>query len=139
MSKIIVGDAMKTLFPTCLVTATIPSALAAMTEYAVRAIVVVDEEGLLTGIFSQTDALRAWGSSPNHRAYMESHVGSYMTPKVLTCPRDTPLQTAARLLTDRRLHRLIVVRKQNQGRSLPVGMLSQNDILRATIYLVSDD
>lgn len=105
---------------------------------------VVDEGGLLLGIVSDRDVLRAlqgrgrdesvlarWshlGRGHGDRSSLESvTAGDVMTARLVTAPQDAPVEEAIRLMTTHRLKRLPVV--DGEGRYL--GMLSRDALLRA--------
>lgn len=56
----------------------------------------------------------------------ERTVGEAMTPSVWSMPSSTPVQHAARLMLDNRIHRVLIV---NDG--ILVGIVSASDIVRA--------
>ncbi len=112
---------------------------------------VVDEEGLLCGVVSARDLLRAVAEehdSPTggpeyfreDREFAareggsdledfqdrlgERAVGDVMTESCLTVSPDTPVDTLARLFREHRVHRLLVV----EGRNL-VGIVTTFDLL----------
>ena len=99
-------------------------------HHRIHALVVVEGPGYLAGVFSQTDALRAWRQGLDYEQSMNSPVGEFMTKSVVTCMAHLDMTRAAKLLTDHKIHRLIVVEERNDGRIWPVGVLSQTDIVR---------
>lgn len=87
---------------------------------------VVDRDGRLVGVLSQTDLVRArvidhlWATLPGLA------VRHLMSSPVVTVREDLPLDEAAALMEARRIHRLVVV--ADDGRT-PVGMLSVSDLI----------
>jgi CBS domain-containing protein len=100
-----------------------------LTERRFTGAPVVDAEGKLIGVISQTDLL----SDKVQRAASEGDAAapvqtaeSVMTPLVCTVPRDTDIRAAARLMVNEKIHRLIVT----DGERV-VGIVSTLDLLRA--------
>lgn len=87
---------------------------------------VVDHDGRLVGVLSQTDLLRArvidhlWATLPGLA------VRHLMSAPAVTVSEDMPLDEAASLMEVRRIHRLVVV--ADDGRT-PVGVLSVSDLI----------
>jgi CBS domain-containing protein len=96
-----------------------------MVEEDVSALAVVDQEGNLAGIISRTDLLRAlleysdWQNQP---------IRDYMNPQVVTVPPQTTLLEVAKLLLDKQIHRVVVVRKEN-GKEHPISVVSAADVV----------
>jgi CBS domain-containing protein len=94
--------------------------------YRVTGLPVVDEHGTLIGVISQTDLL--WGPGLHIAALLRSktsglRVGELMTTPPVTIPLATSIVDAARMMLERKVHRLVAV--DDQGR--PVGVLSATD------------
>ncbi len=83
----------------------------------VTAIPVVDAEGRPVGIVSATDLVPALKAS--------SPVRTIMTQKVYTVPRYGDVSTAARVMRNRKIHRVVVTHEQKV-----VGVLSAFDLLK---------
>jgi len=87
---------------------------------------VVDRDGQLVGVLSQTDLLRArvidhlWNTLPGLA------VRHLMTAPAVTVTENTSLDEAAALMEERQIHRLVVVAED--GRT-PVGVLSVSDLV----------
>lgn len=87
---------------------------------------VVDRDGRLVGVLSQTDLLRArvidhlWATLPGLA------VRHLMSTPAVTVSEDLPLDEAASLMEVRRIHRLVVVADDG---CTPVGMLSVSDLI----------
>jgi len=99
---------------------------------------VLDPQGRLVGIVSDRDLLLASPSPATSLAIWEIHellakltVEKIMTREVLTVPEDTPLEEAARLMVDRRIGGLPVMR----GAAL-VGIISESDLFQALLQLL---
>ena len=89
---------------------------------------VLDREGELAGVISQTDLLRAraiehlWSSWPGLRA---RHL---MSQPALTVGPETSIDEAARIMEEYRVHRLVVVSAETRR---PIGVLSVSDLLHS--------
>lgn len=100
-----------------------------MTDANVRALVVVDGPCGLAGIVSQTDLVNARLERPGTVNWQSTPVCEVMTVEVLTVTTDTLLDQAAKLMLDRKVHRLVVVDGSGAECS-PIGVLSIGDIMR---------
>ena len=116
-----------------------------MLEYRISGLPVVDAKGSLVGIVTEGDFLRRaeagterkrprwleFITGPGRLAdeYVHSHgrkVAEVMTPEPLTITEDTPVEDVVRLMEQRRIKRLPVVR----GTSV-VGIVSRANLLHA--------
>lgn len=115
-----------------------------MLEHRISGLPVVEDNGTLAGIVTESDLLRkASGPSPLQRLAwlkpeqaqeLEQHLRRYeakvaadmMTRPVVTADEDTPLRELARLMVDRRINRVAIVR-----RGQVVGIVTRHDILKA--------
>jgi acetoin utilization protein AcuB len=95
--------------------------------YHISGVPVVDRDGQLVGVLSQTDLLRArvidhlWNTLPGLA------VRHLMTTPAITVTEATPLNEAAVLMEDRQIHRLVVVSDDDARR--PVGVVSVSDVV----------
>jgi CBS domain-containing protein len=100
----------------------------------VSALVVTDEEGYLAGIISRTDLLRALLA---HKDWEEQPVSVYMNSDVVSVKPDTTLEEVARLLTEKHIHRVVVVSEEG-GKKRPISVVSAADVVyhmvKATIW-----
>jgi CBS domain-containing protein len=87
---------------------------------------VVDRDGQLVGVLSQTDLLRARVIDHLWKAMPGLAVRHLMTTPAVTAREDMPLDEAASLMEERQIHRLVVV--DEDGRT-PIGVLSVSDIV----------
>ncbi len=107
---------------------------------------VVDEDGRPVGVVSQHDLVASQADPPSAgdsgRFYTDVEtyrdiarapidpsellVSRVMTPEVVSVDRETPIAEAARLMRDRRVHRLLVTRK-----GVLVGIVTSIDLLAA--------
>lgn len=121
-----------------------------MLEHRISGLPVVDENGTLVGIVTESDLLRkASGPSPLQRLAwlkqeqaeeLEQHLRRYegkvaadmMTREVVTAEDDSPLRELARLMAARRINRVPIVR-----RGQVVGIVTRHDILE--VFTRSDE
>jgi CBS domain-containing protein len=95
----------------------------------VHGLPVVDAAGTLVGVISQTDLLRARATEYLWANWEGLKVRHLMTSPALTVRRDVPLALAARKMERHHVHRLVVVASEDE--SLPIGVLSTTDLVRA--------
>jgi acetoin utilization protein AcuB len=118
--------------------ASVPEALSLMRDKKVRRLPVLDARGKLVGIVSEKDLLYA---SPSPSTTLSSweipsilaklKVDKIMSKKVLTVPEDTPLEEAARVMADRKIGGLPVLRD-----GALVGIITETDVFRALLHLL---
>lgn len=118
--------------------APLSEAIDKLRENHISALVVVDHSGHMVGLISQTDLLRAWQQATNDPNTMSSPVSAFMTRDVISCAPHKSLDYAMRTLNQHKIHRLVVVESRDGGRfvsdrMMPVGIVSQTDIVRALI------
>ena len=91
----------------------------------ISALVVVDLEGCLGGIFTRTDLLRAGLASDD----WEKHtVKDYMNPDVVTVSPETSLSQVASILLNNQIHRVVVVQSE-EGKQRPLSVVSTADLV----------
>jgi predicted transcriptional regulator len=117
---------------------TLAEAINMMRQNRISALVVVDHSGHMVGVISQTDLLRAWQESAGDSSVMNKAVAKYMTRDVISCAPHKSLGYAMRVLNEHQIHRLVIVQTRDGGRfvtdrMMPVGILSQTDIVRGLI------
>ncbi|PSB44571.1 CBS domain-containing protein [Chamaesiphon polymorphus] len=110
---------------------------------------VIDDDGKLVGVISESDLMwREQGlEQPPYMIFLggviyfknpltydrDLHkalgqtVGEVMTPYAISISADTLLSEAARILHDKKIHRLPVVDENNH----PIGIITESDIVRA--------
>ena len=98
-----------------------------MEFFRVSGVPVVDWEGELVGVVSQTDLVHALTTAPVWDAWPGLTVRHLMTSPAVTVGAGAPVDEAARLLEEHHIHRLVVVAAD--GRT-PIGILSATDIVR---------
>ncbi|MCO6452527.1 MAG: 2-oxoacid:acceptor oxidoreductase family protein [Caldilineales bacterium] len=99
----------------------------AMADRNIGAVVVVNGEGYLEGLISQTDLVKAEASNRSQKSLLDILPEHIMTRDVITTTPDESLADAVNKLVENRIHRLVVV-KQDNGHKKPVGMLSVTDL-----------
>jgi CBS domain-containing protein len=127
----------------------ISEAVKLLVDRKISGLPVVDREGKLVGIISESDLM--WREKgPDQPPYMiflggviyfqnpltyerDLHkalgqtVGEVMTPHAVSIAADTPLPEAARIMHDKKIHRLPVVDEEDR----PIGIITESDIVRA--------
>jgi CBS-domain-containing membrane protein len=126
--QLLVADVM-TIDPVVVgVDALLEDAVRLLRSYSITGLPVVDERGALVGVISETDLL-ATTDSPVGRLIRTKpsglRVGELMSSPAVTVPMTGSLNEAARIMIDRRVHR--VVATDDAGH--PVGVLSANDFV----------
>ena len=105
--------------------ATLLQAARDILEHDVSALVVVDETGYLAGIISRTDLLRACTIRDD---WMTQLVCDFMSTDVVTVYANTPLRAVAELLLQNHIHRVVVVRPEEEGKR-PIAVISDGDFI----------
>ncbi len=108
---------------------------------------VVDSRGALLGVVSMTDILKSGISYYGSSAYFEEQqidrllaqeglhlepltagfVSDFMSRDVCTVHPNTPVEAVAKLMSENRVHRVIVV---NESTNEPIGLISTFDLLK---------
>jgi CBS domain-containing protein len=112
---------------TCNAEATLGQVASLLTQYHVHALVVVDRENHPQGIISDYDLLAGeWLSSdPQGLATMRRlTAGEMMSSPIESVESDTPLKSAANILVEKDIHRLMVTENGE-----PVGIISTSDFV----------
>jgi CBS domain-containing protein len=105
---------------------TLVEAARLLDQHRIHGLPVVDEEGTLLGVLSQTDLVRARATDRLWSSWPELAVRHLMTSPALTCRVDTPIRDAIAIMELNRVHRLVVV--DEEGRR-PVGIFSTTDVV----------
>jgi len=103
-------------------------AAAIMDFYRISGLPVVDWEGCLVGVVSQTDLLHARTTEPLWSAWPGLAVRHLMTRPAVTVTPEVSVEEAARIMDERRIHRLVVTTADGET---PIGVLSVSDLVRA--------
>lgn len=108
--------------------APIEEAARLLRTFSVSGLPVLDQFGALVGVISQTDLIANEGSAVGRLIRTGAsglRVGELMSSPAMTIPMTGSLAEAARLMRDRRVHRLVAI--DEAGR--PVGVLSASDFV----------
>ncbi len=124
-----VRDLMHQGVVSCLPDTPIEDVARLMAERGISAVVVVNDAGFAVGVVSMTDLANAQFVAPEleFRGLAAKHI---MTSPVIATDPDRPLAEAVKLLRDKRVHRLVVVRDGDENHLKPVGILSVTDLVR---------
>ena len=113
-------------------------ALKQMRENSFRHLPVVDKSGKLVGIVSETDLLYASPTSAASLSIYEMQyllsrltVGQVMTKDVITVTEDTPVEDAARIMTDHKIGGLPVLRDGEI-----IGIITETDLFKLFMELL---
>ncbi len=98
-----------------------------MEFYRVNGLPVVDGDGSLVGVISQTDLLHARSTPALWSVWPDLRVGDVMTRPAVTVTAGVGLDEAARLMESGRIHRLVVTAADGET---PIGVLSVSDLIR---------
>lgn len=116
----------------------VPDALSLMRQKNVRRLPVLDKAGKLVGIVSDQDLLYASPSPATSLSVFEINsliakitVAHVMTKKVVTITDDLPVEEAARIMADKKIGGLPVMK----GPKL-AGIVTETDIFRALLQLL---
>lgn len=104
-----------------------------MSRHEITGLPVVDRVGRLMGVLSQTDIVRAHASGQPLASWPGLAVRHLMTSPALTIRLDETLLTAARMMEQHHVHRLVVVALDGEH---PVGVISTTDLVRAMVELL---
>jgi acetoin utilization protein AcuB len=116
-------------------------AMRTMGEGGYRHLPVVDKKGILVGVVTQTDLLRASPSPATSLSVSEVNyllaslrIREVMSSPVITVTEDTPLEEAARLLVENKIGCLPVMR----GGKL-VGMITETDMFKSFVEILGGE
>ena len=87
---------------------------------------VVDADGRLVGVISQTDLVRTAAGSADRRGWMGYTARHVMTRTPIKAKADVPLADAVRRLERHGIHRLVIVADDDVT---PIGIVSISDLL----------
>jgi len=125
----IVADHMATHPVTIRADASLTDAVELMDRHHVHGVPVVDQNGALVGVLSQTDLNRARSTEYLWTNWPGLAVRHLMTSPAITIHRSTPLIVAARKMEQHQIHRLVVV--EDGDETTPIGVLSMTDLIHA--------
>ena len=107
-----------------------PAAVAVrlLEEHEISGLPVIDAEGMLVGMISQTDVVRARATEHLWRRWPGLRVRHLMHAPVLTADRSMTMEEAASMMERAHVHRLVVV---DVDQVTPIGVISTSDIVRS--------
>jgi len=108
-------------------TAPVADAAELMDTFDVSGLPVVDRDGNVVGVVSQTDIVRAATTRHLWAGWQGFTVRHLMTSPAVTVTEDAALEDAAALMEGERIHRLVVT---EPGGRAPIGVLSLSDFVR---------
>ncbi len=112
--------------PVVVMNATVKQALLAITKAKAGSCAIVDEKGVLQGIFTDGDLRRHLEGNRNID-FMDHTISEYMTKHPLTVNEEQLAAEAFRLLHEKKIDELVVVDKKR----IAVGLLDVQDLLNA--------
>ena len=122
-----VGDAMTPNPVSISEAASLAEAVGLLNSNKISGMPVVDPSGELVGVLSQTDLIKAQANPQLQANWRGLAVGQIMTKPALTIPSTATLEQAARLMGERRVHRLVVT----DATATPIGIISASDLVRS--------
>jgi CBS domain-containing protein len=131
-----VGDLMTPNPVTVRADAPLVKAARLLDQHGVHGLPVIDEDGELVGVVSQTDMLRARTTRHLWDQWKGLQVRHLMTSPARTVSVTTSLTDAAVRMEEDQVHRLVVV---SADEATPIGIVSTTDLVRAIAAEVGDD
>jgi CBS domain-containing protein len=122
-----VGDFMTANLISISETASLAEAAGILDSNKITGLPVVDDNGLLIGVLSQTDLVRARANQHLVSNWPGLAVGQIMTTPVLTIAATASLEEAAKEMERHRVHRLVVT----DATATPIGIISTSDLVRS--------
>ena len=122
-----VGEVMTPDPISILETASLAEAAKILDARKITGLPVVDTEGSVVGVLSQTDLVRTRANSHLVSSWRGLPVGQIMTKPALTIASNASLEEAARVMEERRVHRLVVCDEA----ATPIGIISTSDLVRS--------
>jgi CBS domain-containing protein len=107
-----------------------------LAEYDLSGMPVVDRDGAVVGVISQTDIVRLRAGSMPMSGWRGLLVRDLMSHPAITVPASASLKDAAGLMTKHHVHRLVVVAEPART---PIGVISESDVVREVAALSAED
>jgi CBS domain-containing protein len=108
-------------------TASLAEAAGILDSKKITGLPVVDDNGALVGVLSQTDLVRARANQHLVSNWPGLAVGQIMTKPALTIAASATIEEAAKEMDKLRVHRLVVV----DATATPIGIISTSDLVRS--------
>ena len=108
--------------------ASVDEAVRMLEENEISGLPVIDADGLLVGVISNTDIIRARAVQHLWHRWRGLRVRHLMHSPALTADRSMSMAEAAQLMERAHVHRLVVV---DDDQLTPVGLISTTDVVRA--------
>lgn len=108
----------------------LPRAARTLEEYEISGAPVVDCDGALVGVLSESDLVAARASEQLWARWPGLRVQDLMHAPVITADARMTVQEAATVMRTARIHRLVVVAEDQRT---PIGMISTSDLVRAMV------
>jgi CBS domain-containing protein len=115
--------------------ATLDHAVRLLEENEITGMPVVDRDGVLVGVISQTDIVRARAVAHLWHRWPGLRVRHLMHAPALTADRDMNMEEAAQIMERAHVHRLVVV---GDDQLTPIGIISTTDLVRALAHRPTD-
>jgi len=121
-----VGEAMTRGLITVRTSALVYEAAQLMDAHRVHGLPVLDADGAIVGVVSQSDLLRAKLDGHLWKNLPRLEVRQVMTAPAITVSLNASLEDATRLMEEHHVHRLVVVGSDGET---PVGVFSVTDLV----------
>ena len=121
-----VGEAMTRGLITVRTSALVYEAAQLMDAHRVHGLPVLDADGAIVGVVSQSDLLRAKLDGHLWKNLPHLEVRQVMTAPAITVSLNASLEDATRLMEEHHVHRLVVVGSDGET---PVGVFSVTDLV----------
>jgi len=111
------------------------AAIALLKSARVRRLPVVDEEGRVVGMVTQTDLERFLSKAPSPGVVKrQHHVEQAMVARVVTVSPDHPMEEAARLMVEHKIGSLPVIEEDRL-----VGIITETDIFKQFVSILGGE
>ena len=130
-----VGELMTPDPITVLESAMLSDSIRLMEEHEISGLPVVDGDGVLVGMISETDVVRARGTEHLWHRWPGLRVRHLMHSPVVTADAQMAMGEAAQVMERAHVHRLVVV---DEDQVRPVGIISTSDLVRALAHRPTD-
>lgn len=115
--------------------ASLDEAVRLLEEHEISGLPVVDRDGMLVGVLSQTDIVRARAVGHLWHRWPGLRVRHLMHSPALTADPSMTMEEAAQIMERAHVHRLVVV---GEDQMTPIGLLSTTDLVRALAHRPTD-